>query len=149
MTLRECAPKAGWDVKILATDLDSNVLTKAKNGTYTASSVTGLTDTYKKKYMQKSRDGNVYKVKPDVAKLVHFKQLNLLAHWPMKGPFDLIFCRNVVIYFDVTTKNQLFNRFADYLAPHGALFLGHSESLSKGHSQFISYGKTMYGKEPI
>jgi len=145
MALHELFP-SNWDVKILATDLDSNVLKKAHAGVYSAANVNGLDDALLKRWFLKSKDGESYKVKPKLQQLISFKRLNLLQEWPMKGPFDLILCRNVVIYFDKDTKDLLFKRYAKILAPHGHLFLGHSETMGKEHTEFKNLGKTMYQK---
>ncbi|MBQ4859520.1 protein-glutamate O-methyltransferase CheR [Pseudoalteromonas sp. MMG007] len=145
MALNELFP-SNWDVKILATDLDSNVLKKAHAGVYSAANVNGLDDALLKRWFLKSKDGESYKVKPKLQQLISFKRLNLLQEWPMKGPFDLILCRNVVIYFDKDTKDLLFKRYAKILAPHGHLFLGHSETMGKEHTEFKNLGKTMYQK---
>lgn len=135
-----------WDVKILATDLDSNVLAKAQTGTYTAANVNGLDKSQLQRWFLKSIDGELFKVKPELQQLIHFKRLNLLQEWPMKGPFDVIFCRNVVIYFDKETKDNLFKRYYQILAEQGYLLLGHSETMGKEHSEFKNLGKTMYQK---
>ncbi len=145
MTLNELFP-TNWDVKILATDLDSNVLAKAQSGSYTAANVNGLEQHHLQRWFLKSKNGELFKVKPELQKNIYFKRLNLLQDWPMKGPFDVIFCRNVVIYFDKTTKDQLFQRYCNILAPHGHLFLGHSETMGKEHSEFKNLGRTMYQK---
>ncbi|MDO6548539.1 CheR family methyltransferase [Pseudoalteromonas carrageenovora] len=145
MALHELFP-SNWDVKILATDLDSNVLKKAHTGVYSAANINGLDDALLKRWFLKSKDGESYKVKPKLQQLISFKRLNLLQDWPMKGPFDLILCRNVVIYFDKDTKDLLFKRYAKILAPHGHLFLGHSETMGKEHTEFKNLGKTMYQK---
>ncbi len=145
MALHELFP-SNWDVKILATDLDSNVLKKAHTGVYSAANVNGLDDALLKRWFLKSKDGESYKVKPKLQQLISFKRLNLLQDWPMKGPFDLILCRNVVIYFDKDTKDLLFKRYAKILASHGHLFLGHSETMGKEHTEFKNLGKTMYQK---
>ena len=137
---------ASWDVKILATDLDSNVLEKASSGEYAANLTTGLEPEMLKKWFFKDKQGENYKVKPGLKKMIHFKRLNLLQKWPMKGHFDLIFCRNVVIYFDKETKETLFNNYSNILVSHGHLFLGHSESMSKEQKNFNALGKTMYQK---
>jgi len=76
--------------------------------------------------------------------LITFKPLNLLEEWPMKGPFDVIFCRNVVIYFDKPTQRRLFNRYADILKPGGWLIVGHSESLQNLTDRFELVGRTIY-----
>lgn len=135
-----------WDVKILATDLDSNVLAKASLGEYSANSITGIDQRLTKRWMLRSRDGEVYKIKDELRKMIAFKRLNLLQQWPMKGLFDVIFCRNVVIYFDKPTKEHLFERYANSLQPQGHLFLGHSESMAKEQNYFDGLGKTMYRK---
>lgn len=145
MTLQELFP-SDWDVRILATDLDSNVLTKAQNGIYTAANVNGLNSKQLKRWFLKSKDGESYKVKPKLQEFISFKRLNLLQEWPMKGKFDLILCRNVVIYFDKETKDQLFKRYGNILNERGYLFLGHSETMGKEHNQFKNLGKTMYRK---
>lgn len=145
MTLANMFP-LGWDVKILATDLDSNVLEKASNGEYSANSTIGLEPEVLKNWFFKDKQGENYKVKPELKKIIYFKRLNLLQAWPMKGPFDCIFCRNVVIYFDKKTKENLFNNYANILIPQGHLFLGHSESMGKEQKKFIGLGKTMYQK---
>ncbi|CCQ12731.1 Chemotaxis protein methyltransferase CheR [Pseudoalteromonas luteoviolacea B = ATCC 29581] len=145
MTICEQFPKT-WDVKILATDLDSNVLERACRGEYSATNVTGLSDVQLKKFFLKSPDGSLFKVKSEIQKMVHFKRLNLLENWPMKGPFDVIFCRNVLIYFDKETKDQLFEGYYSLLADHGHLLIGHSESMGKEHTEYKSLGKTMYRK---
>ncbi len=135
-----------WDVKILATDLDSNVLAKAQSGTYTAANVNGLEPSQLKRWFLRSKDGEQFKVKPELQQMISFKRLNLLQEWPLKGPFDVIFCRNVVIYFDKETKEQLFERYHQVLAMDGHLMLGHSETMSKAHQEFKNLGKTMYQK---
>lgn len=145
MTIYNSFP-SDWDVKILATDLDSNVLAKAQKGIYTAANVNGLDSRQLKQWFLKSKDGESYKVKSKLQQLIAFKRLNLLQEWPMKGSFDLILCRNVVIYFDKDTKDQLFKRYSHILNDQGYLFLGHSESMGKEHPQFINCGKTMYQK---
>lgn len=137
---------SNWDVKILATDLNSHVLAKAQKGVYTAANINGIDATQLKRWFLSSKDGESYKVKDKLQAIISFKRLNLLQAWPMKGPFDLILCRNVVIYFDKETKNSLFNRYADILADKGYLFLGHSESMGKEQVQYKNIGKTMYQK---
>ena len=98
------------------------------------------------KYFQKSSNGSQVRLKDKVRDMVHFKRLNLLESWPMKGPFDVIFCRNVVIYFDRDTQKILFNRFADYLPVGGYLIIGHSESLNGLTDRFQPVGNTIYKK---
>jgi chemotaxis protein methyltransferase CheR len=145
MTIADRFPPS-WDVKILATDLDSNVLSKASAGEYAENSITGLDDSLKKRFFLRNKQSGLFKVRPELRKNIYFKRLNLLQDWPMKGEFDVIFCRNVVIYFDQPTKESLFQRYAEKLCTEGHLFLGHSESMNKSQTQFVALGKTMYRK---
>ena len=145
--LRENIPKTStWDVKILATDLDSNVVAKASSGIYEESRLNGVSPQRLKHFFIKNRNTNQVKVKPEVRELVTFKQLNLMHEWPMKGPFDFIFCRNVVIYFNKDTQKALFKRFSDITVDKGFMFIGHSESLFKVSTQYQLIGNTIYQK---
>lgn len=141
---REKLPVERWDVKILATDLDTNVVEHGKNGVYDADRIEDLAANRKKKWFLKDRGGDQVRVKPELQKLIRFRQLNLLHDWPMQGKFDVIFCRNVVIYFDKETQKKLFARYAKMLNPGGHLFIGHSESLHKVSTEFTSLGQTIY-----
>ena len=138
---------ASWDVKILATDIDSNVLAKAKSGIYPDKDDI-LPLKIKKNFFKQGKDANRNKIKVnnELQSLITFKQLNLLHEWPMKGPFDVIFCRNVVIYFDKETQQELFARYYDLLAPGGLLMLGHSENLGRYQKHFINVGRTIFRK---
>ena len=132
--------KAGWDARILATDIDSNMVATAAAGRYDDDRMAGIPARYVSRRMA---DG----VMPDELKrYITFNQLNLLGDWPMRGPFDVIFCRNVVIYFDKDTQRVLFDRIADILTPGGTLFIGHSETLFRVSERFESLGRTMYRK---
>ena len=149
ITLRESIPNIrNWDAKILATDLDSNVVAKGKAGVYTLERVNGIEKKRLNKWFKKGRDDldDKVKVSNDLQELITFKQLNLMHEWPMKGQFDIIFCRNVVIYFNKETQRELFNRYADHLADDGYLIVGHSESLHKVSDRFHLMGKTIYRK---
>lgn len=134
-----------WDVKILATDLDSNVVAKGESAVYSADRAEGVPDKYRQ-FFKKDRNSNNVQIKEGVRDLIRFRQLNLLHEWPMRGAFDIIFCRNVVIYFDLPTQKKLFNRYADYLVSDGHLFIGHSENLYKVTDRFQSIGRTIYQK---
>lgn len=150
MTLLESLPdRQGWDIKILATDLDTNVLETASKGVYSNERITGLDAATTKRWFIGSDDlpSKQVRVHPDLRKLVTFKQLNLMApNWPMRGPFDIIFCRNVLIYFDGPTKEKLANRYGGLITPQGHLFIGHSESLHQLQTPFKLIGKTIYHK---
>ncbi|MFL0809573.1 MAG: protein-glutamate O-methyltransferase CheR [Agarilytica sp.] len=143
MTLASCIQLKNWDVKILATDLDSNVVEKAKTGVYSVERAEGIPDEYRR-FLSIDKSKEHVKVKHSAADLITFKQLNLLHEWPMKGPFDVIFCRNVVIYFNADTQRILFDRYADILAEDAMLFIGHSESLHNITTRFRSCGRTIY-----
>ena len=135
-----------WDMKILATDIDSHVLATAQRGVYSVERVQGLSPAHLQRWFRKGHGANtgLVRVVPALQERITFRQLNLIHSWPMRGPFDIIFCRNVVIYFDKVTQRQLFDRFADLLAPHGYLFVGHSESLFQITDRFELLGKTIY-----
>ena len=138
----------GWDTKILATDLDTNVVATGREAIYGLDRVDGLEKSVIAKNFENLQvDGrSKVKVKKELRDLCYFKQLNLLREWPMRGPFDFIFCRNVVIYFDKPTQKVLFDRFAELLAPGGYLLIGHSESMYKLTDRFESLGNTIYRK---
>ena len=146
IVLREVLPTVGWDIKILATDLDSNVLATAERGIYEWNRVKDLSESRLRRWFQKGRNAQAgwVRVAPALRDLITFRQLNLMDDWPMRGPFDLIFCRNVVIYFDKATQAVLFERYADILIERGHLFVGHSESLFKVTERFVPLGKTIY-----
>lgn len=146
MTLIKFGIPADWDVKILATDLDSDVLDKARTAVYSVNEVDGLAEGVVKNYFQRGGTGKEVRVKERVSQFVHFKRLNLLENWPMKGPFDFIFCRNVVIYFDKPTQKILFDRYAELLSVGGYLFIGHSENLHGISDRFENLGNTVYRK---
>ncbi len=146
MVLSKFSMFADWDVKILATDLDSDVLEKASLAVYSDTDVDGLDELTIKNYFQRSSIRKEVKVKNRISDYVHFKRLNLLEKWPMKGPFDFIFCRNVVIYFDKPTQKVLFDRYADMLPVGGYLFIGHSENLHGISDRFENLGNTIYRK---
>jgi chemotaxis protein methyltransferase CheR len=136
------------DIRILATDLDSTVLETAKKAAYPQEKLKCIPPHQAKRWFLKGSERNtgLVQVKPAVRSLVAFRRLNLLDDWPMRGPFDAIFCRNVVIYFDKATQQQLVDRFADMLVDGGFLFLGHSESLFKVSERFCLVGQTIYQK---
>lgn len=145
-TMAEAHLAASYDLKILATDLDSNVVKTGTEGVYPTDDLAEVSDEIVTKYFERNRDGNHVRVKGFIRSLVHFKRLNLLESWPMKGKFDVIFCRNVVIYFDRNTQKTLFNRYADNLSTGGYLIIGHSESLNGLTDRFTSVGNTVYQK---
>lgn len=135
-----------WDIRILATDIDSHVLGSAQDGVYNAARVANIDEVLLKRYFLPVEGDTQGKVRVDdcLRKLIQFQQLNLLHRWPLQEKFDLIFCRNVVIYFNGETKADLVDRFADQLVNNGLLMMGHSESLYQTSSRFELLGKTVY-----
>ena len=147
MTLLESLPHPErWDVRILATDLDSEVLERARRGVYPAERLTGLSAERQARFFRETQDGRPgsRQINPDVTALITFKQLNLMQSLPMKGPLDVVFCRNVVIYFDKDTQRDLFARISQLQRPGDLLFLGHSESLFKVSESYALIGKSIY-----
>lgn len=147
ITVAEAIPDwQRWDIRILATDLDTNVLRHAEAGVYTADRVRDLPRALVAKYFTRTGEGDAARlqVKPALAKMITFRQLNLIQPLPMKGPLDVIFCRNVIIYFDKDTQRELFNRMAPLQRPGDVLFLGHSETLFKVSEDWKLVGKTVY-----
>lgn len=131
-----------WDFRILATDIDTAVLAKAAAGIYPEGEAAGLSP---ERLRQLQRPGNgTVQVPEAVRELIAFKPLNLIGQWPMKGPFDAIFCRNVAIYFDKTTQAEVFGRLGQLLAPETFLYIGHSENLGSESEKFRLVGKTIY-----
>jgi chemotaxis protein methyltransferase CheR len=147
MTLAENIPNIDrWDVRLLATDLDTNVLAKAASGIYDEERVQGIARERLDRWFMRGTGGNAGAVcvRPELKQLIAFKQLNLMEEWPMRGPFDVIFCRNVVIYFDKPTQQRLFERYANLMVPQGHLYIGHSENLFKVTDRFEPLGQTIY-----
>jgi len=131
-----------WDFRILATDIDTAVIDKAGRGVYPQSELAGLSPE-RARLFERSEDGSL-RIPQAVRDLVAFKPLNLIGAWPMKGPFDAIFCRNVAIYFDKPTQGEVFARLGKMLAPEAFLYIGHSENLGSGGDGFRLVGKTIY-----
>jgi chemotaxis protein methyltransferase CheR len=128
MVLREVLPPR-HDFRILATDLSTQVIATAKRGKYSASQLADVSPERRARWFAPTPDGGGEAL-PDLRAPISFANLNLMAPWPMSGPFDLILCRNVMIYFDKPTITTLVNRYHDLLTPGGHLFIGHSESLT-------------------
>ena len=140
--LRDCIANIDTkDVLILATDISRRMLEKAHAAVYSEQMLRTLPRQYQKKYFTKldNQRTGFQRVADDVRKMIRFAWLNLLDPWPMKGPFNVIFCRNVMIYFDRPTQQTLINRFWEILEPGGCLFVGHSEGLSaiKHNFQYV------------
>lgn len=120
-----------YDLKILATDVDSNVLQEARSGMYAIEDSGCPTDTHRTRLFEHIKnDTNEMIVRPELHKMVTFRELNLFEDWPMRGAFDIIMCRNVAIYFDKPTQALLWKKFCDCLRPQGHLLIGHSERVN-------------------
>jgi chemotaxis protein methyltransferase CheR len=144
MTLRGSQlPLANWDIKILATDLDRQVIAHATVGLYDAERGRSIPEELRQRYVTEQPDGRTA-MNTSLRSLITFKPLNLLEEWPMPGPFDVIFCRNVVSYFDKQTQRRLFDRFAGILKMGGWLFVGHTESPRHLSDRFELAGPTVY-----
>lgn len=134
-----------WDAKILCTDIDTDVLARAKAGVYPKKRFDGMSEGRLKKWFAK--EGENYRARSSLQEKLTFKPLNLMGDWPMRGKFDVIFCRNVIIYFDKPTQRVLMDRYANALEEGGHLFVGHSESLINVSDRFKLIGKTIYQKK--
>jgi chemotaxis protein methyltransferase CheR len=147
MVLREAQELLnGFDVKLLATDLDSAVLAHGAAGIYQADRFKSVAGARMSRFFRKGMGEHAgqYRAQEELRKLITFKQLNLMHEWPMRGPFDAIFCRNVIIYFDKETQRVLFERMAAMQRPGDMLFLGHSESLYRVSDKYELVGRTVY-----
>lgn len=133
------------DFRILATDIDTDILDRAEAGLYPAEQFERLPGDLKPLLrLDTGTARGEARIADELRRLIAFKRLNLIEKWPMKGPFDVIFCRNVFIYFDTQTKASILDRFVGMLAPGGFLYLGHSESLPQPHPQLRLIGRTIY-----
>jgi chemotaxis protein methyltransferase CheR len=141
LTLLDMFPEAArHDIRILATDIDHKVVATAKAGLYREETVAAVPLGLRNRWLEREEGGQ--RVKDEVKALLSFRELNLIGEWPMRGKFDLLFCRNVVIYFEDATQARLWTRFRDYLAPEGRLFIGHSERIDV--PGYESDGLTIY-----
>ncbi len=138
-------------VRIIATDIDTNVLNTGANGVYSIDRLDKMSPERAKKFFLRGkgeREGLV-RVRPELRQMITFKQVNLLAdNWGINTQFDVIFCRNVMIYFDKPTQGKILDRFAPMMKPDGLLFAGHSENFLYVCDAFKLRGKTVYELEP-
>ena len=145
--LETMSPRTDRDVLILASDIDTDMLARAESGVYSVEQAAQIPEDLLHRYFLKGEgecDGHVV-AKPVLKSLVRFRRLNLMEEpWPMQEPFDIIFCRNVIIYFDKPTQQRLFRRFAGNLKKDGFLMLGHSEGLHGYADSFRTVGHSIY-----
>ena len=140
-------PNEPWDIRILATDIDTRVLAQAERGEYTREQAERIPEPLLLKYFYQGEGANAGRVqaKPVLKELIRFRRLNLMDNpWPMRGPFDVILCRNVIIYFDRATQRQLIERMTQLLRPEGYLMLGHSESLIDAGGKLRHMSQSVY-----
>jgi chemotaxis protein methyltransferase CheR len=142
---REIRDIGSYDVRILATDIDTDVLKRAARGEFASSAVDDVPKSYQEYF---SVSGDKVVMDDDLRSLITFRRLNLVDQpWPFRGLFDAVFCRNVMIYFDGPTKAKLVERFVQQIKPGGWLYIGHSESLVGAHTGLQSVGRTIYRRD--
>ncbi|EPG64375.1 CheR family methyltransferase [Leptospira wolffii] len=148
------ALKPGWDIKIYASDIDTNVVKTAQEGIYKADRLEPVDDSLKKKYFlkvngQSGKAEDLYQVRPEIRSMIEFKKANLLeTPYPIREKMDCIFCRNVIIYFDKQTQKKIFENFEEVLKDRGLLVIGHSETLFGISEAYKFLGHTVYQKKP-
>lgn len=133
--------------KLVASDIDSRVLATAAQGVYRLEALKGLTPAHLQRFFLRGKGGNsgLVRVKPELVKLIEFISVNLIRDdWPFREPFDVVFCRNVMIYFDAPTQRRVLERIHRVLKPGGMLFVGHAENFSESRDLFTLRGKTVY-----
>jgi chemotaxis protein methyltransferase CheR len=150
LTILTVLPEAvDLDVRILATDIDPEMLRRGAAGIYPLRQLGDVPAEMKRVWFQPvaHSGGSELEAGPALRSLVSFRELNLLRDWPMKGKFEIVFCRNVMIYFDDKTQNAVWERFADILQPGGTLCIGHSERIAMGAYPFELKGQTIYRRQ--
>lgn len=151
MTLCEALGSLTPQAHVIATDIDTNVLNTGANGIYSIDRLDKMSPERARRFFLrgKGQQEGLVRVRPELRQMVTFKQLNLLAdNWPVSGPFDAIFCRNVMIYFDKPTQGKILARFAPLMKPDALLFAGHSENFLYVSDAFKLRGKTVYELDP-
>jgi chemotaxis protein methyltransferase CheR len=148
MLLAESLPNfKTWDIRILGTDISTTVLNKASNAVYSEDILDPVPAAWRAKYFTiENKNERTWRVLPELRKLMSFARLNFMESFPMRGPFDVIFCRNAMIYFDKKTQEKLVQRFYELIAPGGFLFVGHAESLNGANHKFRYIKPATYQK---
>jgi chemotaxis protein methyltransferase CheR len=132
------------DLKILATDIDTEVLAKGEAGVYPRAALEALPPAQQQALVHTAHDSDRVRMSDRLRQMIAFRRLNIIEPWPMAGPFDIIFCRNMLIYFDPPTKQDIVARMSALLRPGGYLYLGHAEALTQGMQNLIPCGRTIY-----
>ena len=143
--LEALGPQAHF--KLQASDIDSKVLATAAKGVYRMDATKGLDAGRLQRFFLRGKGSNegMLRVKPELQRMVEFMQVNLIHdNWPFKEPFDIVFCRNVMIYFDAQTQRRVLEKIHRIMKPNGLLFVGHSENFNESRDLFVLRGKTVY-----
>ena len=151
MFLDHFPPGSGWQIEIIATDLSFRVLKSARKAVWSIAKAREIPQNYLKRFMLKGTGSQqaYMKAGPEIHAIIRFQHLNLNDdHYDVTGPFDLIFCRNVLIYFDAASRTRVMNRLVDYLAPAGFLMVGHAESLNGVSDRLRHVKPTIYVQGP-
>jgi chemotaxis protein methyltransferase CheR len=149
MVLRETLGHLqGWDIRVLATDIDTNVLSFARRGLYSAERLEKMDGERVLRWFERAPERGQFSVRDEVKRMVTFNVHNLVGDWPMSGPFDIIFCRNVIIYFDRETQRRIVEHMAQLQRPGDHLIIGHSESLLNVSDQYRLVMTTVYARDP-
>lgn len=138
-------PRSGWDYRVLATDISTKVLEAAQTGIYSGDSLRNLSEEWRRRYFRKKGE-QIFALSDEIKREVIFRPLNLMNPFPFHQAFDLIFCRNVMIYFEQETKNHLIQKFYDILKPGGYLLIGHSETVQRDVVPFRYLEPSIYQK---
>lgn len=143
MVLAAQANLSDWKKRILATDIDTDMVHTCAQGVYSTEALRGLEPEVKNKWLGQTPDGN-WQVKENLRSMLMAKHLNLFSNWPFRSDVDVIFCRNALIYFDESHQHQLLQKFADFQTPGAYLFLGHSESIKSSAIPYKRVSNTVY-----
>ena len=133
--------------KLTASDIDSKVLASAARGVYRVDGLKGVSQAQIQRFFMRGKGDNegMARVKPELQKMINFISVNLIRDdWPFRDPFDVVFCRNVMIYFDAATQRKVLERIHRVMKPGGMLFVGHAENFSESRDLFTLKGKTVY-----
>ena len=143
MTVAASLPeRENWDVQILATDIDTNMLKTGMSGRYLSRDSEGIPAALMDRYV--IDDGKHIEMADSLKRMIRFKYMNFMDEWPIKAKFDVIFCRNVMIYFDKETQARLVGKFVDLLQPDGVLFVGHAEAMVANFANLRSVGRSSF-----
>ena len=148
--LSQMPDAANYDVKILATDINSDMTARGRKGEYPASEVNDIPAEMRRRWLQQdgTTSSGIVRAAPELTSLISFRELNLIERWPVKGPFQIIFCRNVVIYFNEQTKSEVWRRLVELMSGGGFIYSGHSERISGPAAAHLNMqGVTIYQKQ--